>query len=81
MFAVNKGQKVIVQSLVSAGADVDIKDKVCGVMECGRYCMYCKWVRESPIQVNLQLHTALYVYHSMLASYAGSPSLCAIVYV
>ena len=35
MFAVNRGHKVIVQRLVSAGADVDIKDKVCGVMECG----------------------------------------------
>ena len=31
MFAVNKGHKVIVQSLMSAGADVHIKDKVCGV--------------------------------------------------
>ena len=39
MFAVNEGHKVIVQRLVSAGADVLIKDKVCGVMECGKYCM------------------------------------------
>ena len=36
MFAVNEGHKVIVQRLVSAGADVHIKDKVCGVMECGK---------------------------------------------
>ena len=32
MFAVNGGHKDIVQSLVSAGADVHIKDKVCGDM-------------------------------------------------
>ena len=34
MFAVNEGHKDIVQRLVSTGADVHIKDKVCGVMEC-----------------------------------------------
>ena len=34
MFAVNECHKAIVQRLVSAGADVLIKDKVCGVMEC-----------------------------------------------
>ena len=33
MFAVGKGHKDIVQRLVSAGADVDIRDKVCGDME------------------------------------------------
>ena len=32
MFAINEGHKDIVQRLVSAGADVHIKDKVCGVM-------------------------------------------------
>ena len=37
MFAVNEGHDGIVQRLVSAGADVYIKDKVCGVMECGKY--------------------------------------------
>ena len=34
MFAVSECHKVIVQSLVSAGADVHMRDKVCGVMEC-----------------------------------------------
>ena len=33
MFAVDKGHKDIVQRLVSAGADVHIRDKVCGDME------------------------------------------------
>ena len=39
MFAVNERHEVIVQRLVSAGADVHMKDKVCGVMECGKYCI------------------------------------------
>ena len=39
MFAVNESHKAIVQRLVSAGADVLVKDKVCGVMGCGEYCM------------------------------------------
>ena len=34
MFAVNEGHEVIVKRLVSAGADVLIKDKVCSVVEC-----------------------------------------------
>ena len=34
MFAVNEGYKAIVKRLVSAGADVLIKDKVCDDMEC-----------------------------------------------
>ena len=42
MFAVNEGHKVIVQRLVSAGADVHIKDKVCGVMECVKCCKWGK---------------------------------------
>ena len=33
MFAVDEGHKDIVQRLVSAGADVHIRDKVCGDME------------------------------------------------
>ena len=33
MFAINEGHKDIVQRLVSAGADVLIKDKVCVVIE------------------------------------------------
>ena len=33
MFAVDDGHKDIVQRLVSAGADVHIRDKVCGDME------------------------------------------------
>ena len=33
MFAVNEGHEDIVQRLVSAGADILIEDKVCGVME------------------------------------------------
>ena len=33
MFAVNEGHKDIVQRLVSAGADVHIREKVCGDME------------------------------------------------
>ena len=33
MFAVNQCHKDIVQRLVSAGADVHIRDKVCGGME------------------------------------------------
>ena len=33
MFAVDEGHKDIVQRLVSAGADVHIRDKVCGGME------------------------------------------------
>ena len=33
MFAVYEGHKNIVQRLVSAGADVHIRDKVCGVIE------------------------------------------------
>ena len=33
MFAVDKGHKDIVQRLVSAGADVHIRDKVCGDIE------------------------------------------------
>ena len=37
MIAVNEGHQNIVQGLVSAGADVLIKDKVCGVMECVIY--------------------------------------------
>ena len=32
-FAVDEGHKDIVQRLVSAGADVHIRDKVCGDME------------------------------------------------
>ena len=36
-FAVNEGHKDIVQRLVSAGADVLIKDKVCCVMDCVKY--------------------------------------------
>ena len=39
MFAVNEHRKDIVQRLVSAGADVLIKDKVCGDMECVKPCM------------------------------------------
>ena len=39
MFAVNEGHEDIVQRLVSAGADVYIKDKVCNVMKCSKYCM------------------------------------------
>ena len=42
MFAVNEGHKDIVQRLVSAGADVHIRDKVCGDME-----SVCQWVREN----------------------------------
>ena len=34
MFAVDKGHKDIVQRLVSAGADVHIRDKVCGGSVC-----------------------------------------------
>ena len=37
MFAVNEGHKDIVQILVSAEADILIKDKVCAVMECSKY--------------------------------------------
>ena len=33
MFAVKEGHKDIVQTLVSAGADIHIRDKVCGDME------------------------------------------------
>ena len=33
MFAVNEGHKDIVQRLVSVGAHVHIRDKVCGDME------------------------------------------------
>ena len=33
MFAVNKDHEDIVQRLVSAGANVLIKDKVCGVLD------------------------------------------------
>ena len=44
MFAVTEGHRVIVQRLVSAGADVHIKNKVCGVMECVKY--YCDCYRE-----------------------------------
>ena len=33
MFTVDEGHKDIVQRLVSAGADVHIRDKVCGDME------------------------------------------------
>ena len=33
MFAVDEGHEDIVQRLVSAGADVHIKDKVCAVIE------------------------------------------------
>ena len=36
MFAVNECHKDIAQRLVSAGADVHIRDKVCRVMECGK---------------------------------------------
>ena len=32
MFAVDEGHKDIVQRLVSAGADVHIRDKVCGIV-------------------------------------------------
>ena len=39
MFAVNEGYADIVQELVSAGADVHIKDKVCGVLDYDKYCM------------------------------------------
>ena len=41
MFAVKEGHKDIVQRLVSAGADVHIRDKVCGDMES---CVKC-WVQ------------------------------------
>ena len=36
MFAVNEGHKDIVQRLVSAGADVHIRDKVSGIMVWGK---------------------------------------------
>ena len=39
MLAINEGHKDIVQRLVSSGADVHVKDKVCDVMECVKYCM------------------------------------------
>ena len=39
MFAVNEGYADIVQGLVSAGADVHINDKVCGVLDYGKYCI------------------------------------------
>ena len=39
MFAVNEGHKDMVRRLMSAGADVLIKDKVCCVMDCVKYCM------------------------------------------
>ena len=39
MFAVNEGHKDMVRRLMSAGADVLIKDKVCCVMDCVKYGM------------------------------------------
>ena len=50
MFAVNEGHKDLVQRLVSAGADVHIRDKVCGDME--SVCQMLdvassEWVREN----------------------------------
>ena len=50
MFAVNEGHKDIVQRLVSAGADVHIRDKVCGDMESVCQMLHVassKWVREN----------------------------------
>ena len=50
MFAVDEGHKDIVQRLVSAGADVHIRDKVCGDMESVCQMLHVassKWVREN----------------------------------
>ena len=50
MFAVDEGRKDMVQRLVSAGADVHIRDKVCGDMESVRQMLHVassKWVREN----------------------------------
>ena len=50
MFAVDGGHKDIVQRLVSAGADVHIRDKVCGDMQSVCQMLHVassKWVREN----------------------------------
>ena len=63
MFAVDKGHKDIVQRLVSAGADVHIRDKVCGDMESVCQMLHVvssKWVREN------HLYNSIYVYMSLV---------------
>ena len=50
MFAVDEGHKDIVQRLVFAGADVHIRNKVCGDMESVWQMLHVassKWVREN----------------------------------
>ena len=63
MFAVDKGHKDIVQRLVSAGADVHIRDKVCGDMESVCQMLHVassKWVRENR-QYNIIVIVYMYV--------------------
>ena len=62
MFAVDKGHKDIVQRLVSAGADVHIRDKVCGDMESVCQMLHVassKWV----------ICTIVHVYEPCIISY------------
>ena len=55
MFAVNGGHKDIIQRLVSAGADVHIRDKVCGDMESVCQMMYCALFHGQDIFLGLHM--------------------------
>ena len=59
MFAVNEGHKDIVQRLVSAGADVHIRDKVCSDMESVCQMLHVassKWIRENRLYNSIHVH-------------------------
>ena len=57
MFAVDEGHKDTVQRLVSAGADVHIRDKVCGDME-----SVCQMLHVVPNELEKIVCTTVHVY-------------------
>ena len=61
MFAVDEGHKDIVQRLVSAGADVHIRDKVCGDME-----SVCQMLDVVPNGLGKIVCTIVYMYVSLV---------------
>ena len=72
MFAVHEGHKDIVQRLVSAGADVHIKDKVCGVMECTKYGLG----KVPFMQLHIIIHVILCVDYIMTVDITCEPCTC-----
>ena len=64
MFAVDKGRKDIVQRLVSAGADVHIRDKVCCDME-----SVCQMLHVVPNGLEKFVCTIVHVYEPCIILY------------